>query len=147
MASNPSSRFTRVEIVTMRPMPASAARATMASRSGAKSGKSRWQWLSTSMEFYLCRRRLDVTGEDCLRRRQHCAGRNPRMAAKRCKHPCLALRDTKAIEQLFGGRRQHRLGQDRDLPDHLGSDIEHRVLARGFGLRQCPGRLPCEIAV
>ena len=45
----PAEPLTRVEIVTMRPMPASAARATMASRSAAKSGKSRWQWLSTSI--------------------------------------------------------------------------------------------------
>ena len=37
----------RVQIVTMRVTPAAAARATTASISPAKSGKSRWQWLST----------------------------------------------------------------------------------------------------
>src|SRR3569832_2566632 len=41
--------FTRVEMVTMRPPPAARARATTASSSVAKSGKSRWQWLSTSV--------------------------------------------------------------------------------------------------
>src|SRR5512143_67995 len=43
-------RLTRVEIVTRRPMPAARARSTTASSSAAKSGKSRWQWLSTSMD-------------------------------------------------------------------------------------------------
>ena len=47
--ATPSRCFTRVEIVTIRPIPAASARATMASRSAAKSGKSRWQWLSTSI--------------------------------------------------------------------------------------------------
>src|SRR5688500_4292242 len=40
---------TRVQIVTMRPMPAAPARSTTVSVSPAKSGKSRWQWLSTSI--------------------------------------------------------------------------------------------------
>src|SRR3954462_11193916 len=51
--------FTRVEIVTMRPTPAASARATMVSSSAAKSGKSRWQWLSTSM-----RKSPATVGED-----------------------------------------------------------------------------------
>ena len=41
--------LTRVEIVTMRPIPAARARDTIPSRSSAKSGKSRWQWLSTNI--------------------------------------------------------------------------------------------------
>ena len=45
---------TRVEIVTMRSMPAARARATTASSSVAKSGKSRWQWLSISMWSLYC---------------------------------------------------------------------------------------------
>ena len=45
------------EIVTMRPMPAARARATTASSSAAKSGKSRWQWLSTSIVSALLRAR------------------------------------------------------------------------------------------
>src|ERR1700742_4209380 len=114
MAISPPSRLTRVEIVTMRPMPASAARATMASRSAAKSGKSRWQWLSTSMRYYLFRRRLDVTGEDCLWRRQHCAGCNAAPAAERREHARIVIGNPEAVEQLFGGRRHHRLGQDRN---------------------------------
>ncbi len=47
--ADPACLRTRVEIVTMRPMPAARARATTPSSSSAKSGKSRWQWLSTSM--------------------------------------------------------------------------------------------------
>src|SRR6185437_4720208 len=39
----------RVEIVTIRSTPAARARATMASSSSAKSGKSRWQWLSMTV--------------------------------------------------------------------------------------------------
>ena len=42
---------TRVEIVTILMTPAFSARATMPSRSSAKSGTSRWQWLSTSMGY------------------------------------------------------------------------------------------------
>src|ERR1700733_8430504 len=38
-----------VPIVTQVPTPASRARPTTAATCGAKSGKSRWQWLSTSM--------------------------------------------------------------------------------------------------
>src|SRR5215475_2851327 len=113
MASNSASRFTLVEIVTMRPTPASAARATMASRSAEKSGKSRWQWLSTSMGDYLFCRRLDVTGEDCLWRRQHCARRNARLAAEGCELASLAKGNAEAVEQLLGGGRHYRLRQDR----------------------------------
>src|SRR5205085_2216866 len=43
----------------MRPTPAPSARATTASSSVAKSGKSRWQWLSTSM-----RKSPATVGED-----------------------------------------------------------------------------------
>src|SRR5262249_35814997 len=49
MPSTSAWRLTRVEMVTMRAIPAARARATTASSSPAKSGKSRWQWLSTSM--------------------------------------------------------------------------------------------------
>src|SRR5215471_18554829 len=49
MASTSAWRLTRVEMVTMRAMPAARARATTASSSPAKSGKSRWQWLSTNV--------------------------------------------------------------------------------------------------
>ena len=45
--------LTRVEIVTMRSMPAARARPTTASSSAAKSGKSRWQWLSISIFGFL----------------------------------------------------------------------------------------------
>src|SRR5262249_11203448 len=51
MATTSAWRLTRVEMVTMRPTPAACARATTASSSPAKSGKSRWQWLSISMRY------------------------------------------------------------------------------------------------
>src|SRR5262249_10240819 len=47
----------RVQIVSIVPMPAPNARAITASRSGVKSGKSRWQWLSTSIGFQRLRQR------------------------------------------------------------------------------------------
>ena len=47
--AQPPASATLVEIVTIRSTPASLARATTPSRSSAKSGKSRWQWLSISM--------------------------------------------------------------------------------------------------
>src|SRR5439155_584521 len=49
MPSTSACRLTRVEMVTRRAMPAACARATTASSSSAKSGKSRWQWLSISI--------------------------------------------------------------------------------------------------
>src|SRR6266852_1248325 len=51
MATTSAWRLTRVEMVTMRPTPAAFARATTVSSSPAKSGKSRWQWLSISMRY------------------------------------------------------------------------------------------------
>ena len=51
--SNSFRRLTRVEMGrTMRPIPVRLALATMPSRSSAKSGKSRWEWLSTSIKPY-----------------------------------------------------------------------------------------------
>ena len=48
----------------------------------------------------------------------------------------------------FAGRCWHeRLSQDRDLPDHLGGDVEHRALPRRIGLGERPRRLAREIAV
>src|SRR5262249_56452889 len=104
----------------------------------------RWQWLSTSMSDYLCRRRLDVTGEDCLWCRQRCTRRYARLAAEGCEHPRPAMGNAEAVEQLFGSRWHHRLRQDSDLADHLRGDVEHRVLARRIGLGQRPGRLASE---
>src|SRR6266436_2880774 len=49
MDSTSACCLTRVEMVMMRAMPAPCARATTASSSSAKSGKSRWQWLSISI--------------------------------------------------------------------------------------------------
>ena len=94
--------FTRVEMVTMRPTPAARARATTPSRSSAKSGKSRWQWLSTSMVRHLAARWLRV---------RHSAGTpgagggSVAPAAIRCPLPSAANsafpgRDGEQIEQL-----------------------------------------------
>src|SRR5262245_36612657 len=49
MANTSAWRLTWVEMVTMRAMPDARARVTTASSSPAKSGKSRWQWLSTNV--------------------------------------------------------------------------------------------------
>src|SRR5450755_2454736 len=126
------SRRTRVEMVSMRPIPASAARATTASSSLAKSGKSRWQWLSTSMGVS-GRGRFDVAREYRDRRGQRCARRNSRGAAEHGKKASVA-RDAETIEQPDRGDGHRRLSQDRDLADHLGGDIEHRLLPFRIGL-------------
>ena len=63
----PGAWATRVEIVVIRSTPAASARATTASISSAKSGKSRWQWLSirrscerSSAPFPACGERVGV---------------------------------------------------------------------------------------
>src|SRR5277367_3432982 len=69
-------------MVIMRSTPAARARSTTPSRSSAKSGKSRWQWLS----MIIIRRRpkpslpwlrFDVARKDRRRRGQQCAGLEP----------------------------------------------------------------------
>src|SRR5947209_16191855 len=123
MVSNASRRLTRVEMVTMRPIPAAAARATMPSRSSAKSGKSRWQWLSTSMSSNRSGR-FDVT-------RKHRRGwrkQDARFDAhpKRSKVARLALPgNAEEIEQLRTGGRHRRLCQNSDLADNLGGHVKH----------------------
>ena len=90
--------FTRVEIVTMRPMPAARARATTASSSAAKSGKSRWQWLSTSIvqAFVL---RLDVAREHRRGRRQRAARLQCACRPERAKARVRRRRTAEQIEQ------------------------------------------------
>src|ERR1700722_10443910 len=118
--SNASRRLTRVEIVTIRPMPAVSARATMPSRSSAKSGKSRWQWLSTSIAFCrLRRRRFDIARKHRGWRRKHHTGLDPvrqRSEVARIR----IVGDTENIEQLARGLRHRRLGEDGDLAHHFG---------------------------
>ncbi len=54
IARTRSKRVRWVPMVSIVPTPAAAARAITASRSSAKSGKSRWQWLSTSIRTLRC---------------------------------------------------------------------------------------------
>ena len=68
----------------------------------------------------------------------------PPPSAAKSRSSC---RNAEQIEQLAGRVRHERLRQDRDLPDHLGGDVEHRALPRRIGLGQRPGRLAREIAV
>src|SRR3954454_15240623 len=119
MAKSWFSFLTRVEIVTMRPIPAARARDTIPSRSSAKSGKSKWQWLSTSMVRTPLGCRLDVTWEGRCRRRQRRSRRDARCAAERGE-VALGLGDAEAVQQQSRGRWHHRLGKDRDLADDFG---------------------------
>src|SRR3954453_6085132 len=144
MSSNAWRRFTRVEIVTIRPIPAASARATIASRSSAKSGKSRWQWLSTSMSLGC--RWLDIAREHRRRRGEGDAGLDADRAAQRGKI-ALVLRYPKAVEQLCGGGRHRRLRKDGDLSDHLCGHVKHRALTDRIGLRKCPWRFAGKIAI
>src|ERR1043166_8850227 len=246
MATTSAWRLTLVEMVTMRPMPAACARATTASSSPAKSGKSRWQWLSISMRYtrdcgwrggrpgvlasmpHIGRRRVgvlllevgdlarqileqalalrrrvvdrqlrdrlaergddlvhvenvlvaagravfrvelvdhvgdqavqtwplvvrsgfivshgpssalcasfavDITGEHRAWCRQIRAGGNPVPAAER-REIALLVRNGKQIEPSRRRMRHERDAQDRDLPDHLGGDVEHGPLPHRIG--------------
>src|SRR5262245_40899100 len=126
-------------MVTMRPTPAASARATMASRSSAKSLKSRWQWLSTSMLLLAARWlfRFDITREHADGCRQCRARRNAFPTAERRKI-AFAGGNAEAVEQFCGGFRHDRQRQDRDLPHHFGGDVKHRLLPRRVGLGQRP---------
>src|SRR5262249_4593352 len=106
MPSTSAWRLTRVEIVTMRVIPAARARATTASSSPAKSGKSRWQWLSISIGPALSTPfALNVAGKDRTRRRQRRAGGDPARPAQHGELP-LGGRHGEQVEQ-FGGRGRH----------------------------------------
>ena len=91
-------------------------------------------------------------------RPQHSAGRPARAAAARRRpaagRPAPSAAkvagvrgDREQVEQLAGRVRHRRLGQDRDLADHLGGHVEDRLHARRIGLAQGPGRRGGEIAV
>src|SRR6516164_2655116 len=142
----PVNRCTRVEIVTIRAIPSVRARATTSSSSLAKSGKSRWQWLSTNMavrmvivSWSLCRRRLcfDVAWENRRWRWKLLACGDAMAAAEERKRP-LAGWHGQEIEELFRRSGHERLCQEGDLPKDLGGHIEHRALLRRIGLGQGP---------
>ena len=90
---------------------------------------------------------LDIAREHRRRRRQRrCparAGARRRALRNRARPP--ARRADRAASPA--DVRHERLRQDRDLPDHLGGDVEHRALPRRIGLGQRPGRFAGEIAV
>ena len=131
----------------MRPTPAVSARATSASRSSAKSGKSRWQWLSTSMA---CKRfNPPLVQRSAETRRPAAAGVAPALTLRvlsAAKSRCVSG-TPRLSSSLRRGLRHHRLGQDRDLPHDLGGHVEHGVLPRRIGLGQRPRRFAREIAV
>src|SRR5262249_47551863 len=89
MPSTSAWRLTRVEIVTMHAIPAARARAITASSSPAKSGKSRWQWLSISIGPALRTTfALNVARKDRTGGRQRRAGGD---AARSAQHDELPL--------------------------------------------------------
>src|ERR1700677_97368 len=82
IATTPGALSTRAPMVIIRSTPAARARSTTPSRSSAKSGKSRWQWLSMIVirrrpKSSLPRLRFDVAREDRRRRGQQRAGLEP----------------------------------------------------------------------
>src|SRR6476646_722760 len=110
----------------MCPTPAASARATTASSSGAKSGKSRWQWLSTSIVSACFFFRLDVTREHRRDRRQRGAGGQAAPCPER-REVAFRGRNIEQIQQLAGGCWHEGFSQDRDLPDHFRGHVQHRL--------------------
>src|SRR5271168_867993 len=101
-------------MVIMRSTPAARARATTASRSTAKSGKSRWQWLSISMLLRRLLVRLDIAREHRRRRRQRDTRGDAVLAAEEGEGALLG-RHRQQVQKL-GGRRWHeRQRQNSDL--------------------------------
>ena len=101
--------------------PAAARARTTASRSAAKSGKSRWQWLSTSIG----RDVFTLSGLRRLAQAPHSAGTPARAPAARFPARCRPLSarwaklrasggDAEQVEQLAGSLRHERLGQNSD---------------------------------
>src|ERR1700691_689236 len=80
--TTPAAFDTLVPMVIMHSTPAARARSTTRSRSSAKSGKSRWQWLSMIViprrpQPSLRRLRFDIARKDRRRRGQQRAGLEP----------------------------------------------------------------------
>src|SRR6186997_3302992 len=125
-------RFTRVEIVTSRATPSAVARPTTSSSSTAKSGKSRWQWLSISMmlsRLFRCAGfGLDIARKYRRRGRQFCAGGEPLFAAETAEI-ARVVRHRQEIKQLLRRARHEGLRQDGHLPDHVRGDVEDRAHA------------------
>src|SRR3990167_10755283 len=127
MALIASKRRTLVEIVTVVPTPAALARAITASRSASKSGKSRWQWLSTSISrrasAFASVLGFHVARKHSRGRRQGRSGRKPAGTAESIEKACL-VRHREKVEEPGCRAGHHRLDQDRDLTDDLRGDVE-----------------------
>src|SRR5579872_6919366 len=140
-------RFTRVDIVTMRPTPAASARATMPSRSSAKSGKSRWQWLSISIgSRLLCGARFDIAREHRRRLRKNRARLNARLERGKVSRADF-VGNAEKLQKFCRGGRHGELGKKSDLSYDFCRDVKNGALARGIGLCQCPGSFSRKVTV
>src|ERR1700687_5373064 len=98
----------------MRSIPAARARAMTASSSLAKSGKSRWQWLSISICVLLRGCRLDIARENRCRRWKLCTRGDAVVTAKMDELP-LGRRNRQQIKQFLARSRHERQYQYRHL--------------------------------
>src|SRR5690242_19411304 len=149
IARIPGNWSSLVPIVSIVATPAARARARTASRSPAKSGKSRWQWLSTSivpapLASGARRLGLDKAREDAARRRQRPARRQ--LLRQIGKAPRLR-RHRQLVEQHRRCGGHERLRQDAEVPERLGERVEHGAHARRVAAPERPGRLLVDIAV
>src|SRR5438045_8090964 len=92
-----------------------------ASRSGAKSAKSRWQWLSTSNSGAR-RFRLDIARKDAVRRRKRPARGQ---GVGKIGEAARLLWHRELIEQRRCRIRHKRLRQDPEMPQDFGERVEH----------------------
>src|SRR5437868_2090308 len=111
----------------------------IASRSAAKSGKSRWQWLSTSTALpssLLTGARFDEARKDTLRLGQW-GSRHQRGCVERDKLAG-SSRYRKLVQEFAGGSRDKGLRQDPEMPDHFSESIKHGPHPRFIGPPQGP---------
>ena len=130
MASTSACRRTRVEMVTMRPMPA-ASRARPRVELGGEVGKIEMAMAvdqhGHALAAHAARARrsagtpADGGGSVGARRRA--------APPRRARRSRAALAAPPAGRAACRRRRHERLRQDGDLPDHLGGDVEHRAHA------------------
>src|SRR5580693_5630108 len=145
IATTPAAFDTLVPIVIIRSTPAARARSTTPSRSSAKSGKSRWQWLSMIVirrrpKSSLPRLRFDVAREDRRRRGQQRAGLEPMSGPNPPKRLvdldvfgphfevveiAFVWRHSEEIEQLVHRRGHDRLQHDRNDAQHFHRCVQN----------------------
>mmetsp|Transcript_31235 Transcript_31235/g.61841 ORF Transcript_31235/g.61841 Transcript_31235/m.61841 type:complete len:526 (-) Transcript_31235:167-1744(-) len=63
-----------------------------------------------------------------------------------CKRPCVR-RYRELVQYFIRRRRNQRLVENGDAPQHLHEDVEHRVPPRSVGLVEHPGRLHVDVLV